>query len=393
MCVSLLRVLLLAFGWAILLSIASNADAAAPAEYYSTQPIQKLSCSNPNVYGSNNCPPSSADPSKTEVHYEQTGAAGGSDPSVYWRYYYCLPAIDQNGTSYPLNGWDSNLCYYGEPPPPPECSLNDGDISFIAVGNSSGTGCYDDCMYTGWSDNSWIYGGGTGQGNATTNGQLCSNDDSVPPDDACNESGGTSGNQYCDNTSPDYVPPDDDGGEPCDLTGGPSGNNFCGEDNGNYDDPNDGSDPGGGDGEGDGEGDGTGTGDGDGEGDGTGDGEGEGEEQEECEGDDCCEGGDCPFQMGTGVAPSEDCETAEQCVAAQWARIKASPPVSAINSMGSIIPQGGSCAPLVIDLSSMKWGTVSTSIQCEIASDIRAYISAIMLCFFAVMGIRVIASA
>jgi hypothetical protein len=203
-------------------------------------------------------------------------------------------------------------CYYWHPPAPPECPKSNGDIEYISVNNMSGAGCYEHCMFTGWSDSSWIYGNGVGQGNAVTNGEYCSEDDGQGvPESACNEQGGPNGNQYCDGSDPNYQEPDPSGEDPCNEEGGPNGNNFCGNENANYEEPegDDSSDEtcnenGGSsgtnycdeghpdyDGDGDGEPDGPGTGEGDdgGEGEGSGDGggggEGTGEEGEEEEAD------------------------------------------------------------------------------------------------------------
>lgn len=221
------RSVLYAFQLVALLGMTSVASAEAPDEYDSTQPIEKLSCSNPNVYGSNNCPPSSANPNKTEVHHEQTGSAGGSDPSVYWRYYYCNPEVNNNGTLYPLTGWDNNLCYFGEPPPPPECDIPSGTKTKLNFGYSPPSRiCYQEC----WHDNvgcSATGGSGcvsVGLSNGTwykphdysSDGTVCDPSQQTPPDatwddmtddDDCYK--GISGQNYCnsppDSDCPNYV--------------------------------------------------------------------------------------------------------------------------------------------------------------------------------------------
>lgn len=199
----------------ILLSIPVICFSEAPPEFVATQPIQKLSCSNPNVYGSNNCPPSSADPNKSEVHHEQTGAAGGSDPSVYWRYYYCSPSINQNGITYPLTGWDNNLCYFGEPPPPPECSIPAGTEQRLSTPYKINSVCYDSCKFNNRHRTICIR---TATGNTAclsdyqSTGEYCDdpNGESADPfddyldDDNCYT--GTDGRKYCQAPDEDPCP-------------------------------------------------------------------------------------------------------------------------------------------------------------------------------------------
>lgn len=195
------------------LVLTSVASAEAPDEYYATQPVEKLSCSNPNVYGSNTCPPSGANPNKTEVHREQTGVGSGSDPSVYWRYYYCNSEVIQNGITYPYLGWDTNHCYFGEPPPPPECNTPIGTTKGFSTPTKTSTVCSDNCRFNKASGSICTFtdsGTSSCWAEYTSDGYYCagedgptSNFDDQLDDDNC-YSATANGQKYCE--SPDDSP-------------------------------------------------------------------------------------------------------------------------------------------------------------------------------------------
>ncbi len=290
---------------------------------------------------------------------------------------------------------NSNYSYVctNEAEPEPECAIPAGQsaavFSSLPLGSS---GCYENCEVSYLFSGSMMAGGQESyMYDATSNGNTCTPGSGSPAPAApyADENGcyqGTDGGSWCPTPSGDC---------PNEFSAG--GVRYCkypGEDGGDDGGGDDGQDPGEGDGgecdpetedcSGDDGGDGGDGGDQGGD-NGGGGGSGDDEGQDDCDADACEPMPDLPGPQA--------CTTADQCLSNAFTRLQAAPIIASIANVPQMIAGSGSCPVISIDLSSVRWGVITSDVMCQIGDRISGPLSTAMLAVWIIVGIRIFASA
>lgn len=162
-------------------------------------------CSNPSIYGSNNCPPSNAPSGQAPTAFWESSSGTGSNGNPYttWTYLYCM----SERYGHPLIGYNGTTCYYGDPPPPPECSIPAGTQTKLSAKTKLGSLCHSNCVHqlTGKSICTYLSDGTSScWGEYVSTGDFCDDDDGAsarPFDDQTDENGcyrsTANGEKYC----------------------------------------------------------------------------------------------------------------------------------------------------------------------------------------------------
>lgn len=189
---------------------------AIPEEYVATQPTVTKSCSNPNGYGGSNCPPSNPPPDSQVVRVVEgsSGTTGSGMPYTNYTYHYCSNSTNLNGTDYPYIDFSGSTCYFGDPPPPPECGIPAGTEQRLAVPYKMGSVCHNDCLFSNARKTVCVFlntGESTCLSTYTSTGEYCDNESNSDPaspfetytdEEGCYHS--TDGFRYCE--SPPEAP-------------------------------------------------------------------------------------------------------------------------------------------------------------------------------------------